>query len=68
MPKNDDAPMNELVQIEEDLLDEMRAEYRQRLARRLQEKADARGTVGPDGLELKKKTSRPGPEKLPRRR
>ena len=58
---------NELAEIEEGVLAEMREEYRKRLERRLQERADAAGSVGPDGLLLKKNASGPAPEKLSRR-
>ena len=66
--KGDRTDVNELVEIEEGLLTEMREEYRKRLERRLQEKADVCGSAGPDGILLKKKTCSHLPEKLLRKR
>lgn len=68
MAKNDENGMvNELAEIEEGLFADMREEYRKRLELKLQERADAAGFVGPDGLLLKKKTRQSPPEKLSRR-
>lgn len=53
--KDDPGEINELAEIEETLLEEMRVEYRKRLQQRIQKRADAHGSVGPDGLPLKKK-------------
>ena len=56
MAKKDvNGTVNELAEIEEELLAEMREEYRKRLGRKLQERSDAAGSVGPDGLLFKKK-------------
>lgn len=52
---SDHKEVNELADIEETLLDEMQEEYRKRIQQRLQKLADTHGSVGPDGLLLKKK-------------
>jgi hypothetical protein len=53
--KADHKEVNELADIEETLLGEMREEYRKRIRQRLQKLADTHDSVGPDGLLLKKK-------------
>ncbi len=53
--KGDRKEVNELADIEETLLGEMREEYRKRIRQRLQKLADTHDSVGPDGLLLKKK-------------
>ena len=54
MKAKPDPEANEMMEIEEQLLDEMRAEYRRRLQQRLQERVKAKECALPAAQGLKK--------------
>jgi hypothetical protein len=57
---------NEMMEIEDQVLEEMREDYRRRLAKRLQEKLKEKEKDMPEVQRLKKKARPAVPEKHPR--